>query len=72
MMIDHHTKFGLKKFIGSEDIGKKNIHNFTVTLILNTAIQFTHKFMMKYQQSKFCCKRINSSEDSWNSHILII
>ena len=39
---------------------------FTVTLTLNTAVQFSHMtlwLMMMYHQTKFGCKRIRSQED---------
>ena len=52
-----------------------NILNFAITLTLNTIIQFLHKtfwLMIMHYQTKFGSKRISSSEDIAECHILIL
>ena len=80
MMMHHNTKFGNKLFGCLEDIIPTNsdIWPFIAAVILNELIHiFSHKtqwLMMMYHQTKFCCGRINSSEEKVerNCHILII
>ena len=73
MMMNHHTKFGHKRFRGSEYIVWTtfiDFSTFTVTLTLNAVILFFSLFfhkalwlMIMYHQTKFGSKRFNSSKD---------
>ena len=80
-MMHHHTKAGLQKVQQLRGYGPdKNsvkVLTFAVTLTFSTPPQcifFTRQpsFWCCAFKSKFGCKRINSSEDRAESHILII
>ena len=61
-MMHHHTKFGYKRFGGSDDIGQTNIHWH-----LETLIQISHKtlqLLTMYHKTKSDDKRISISKDT--------
>ena len=73
MMMHHHTKFGYRRFSSWED-SIKMTHSCNLDDDHNRAIQSFHKTiqltMMCHQTKKSGCKRISSSEDILESHIL--
>ena len=78
IMMHHHFKFGYKRFCSWGDIIQKNIHwNFEHfwTLTLTTTEQsnlFTRQFSLHWAiKTKFSRKKISSSDDTLESHILI-
>ena len=80
MIIHYHTKFGKKWLSSSGDTEQTQSDTltfltFAVTLILNIVILFFHRtlwLMMLYYQTKFGCNLTSCSEDTTESHILII
>ena len=75
VMMHYHTKFGDKRFSGSEDIVRTNIHwHFEPSLWpwartqQSIFFQKTLRLMMMYRQTKFGRKRTSSSEDIVESY----
>ena len=71
MMMHHHTKPGYKNVWWFRryclDKHSLTFWTFTVTLTLNTAIQFSHttpRLVTTYHQTKTGCKKISIAEDT--------
>ena len=82
MMLPHHTKFGDSRFSSWGNTLQMNIHwnsepfqwSWSGPQQSNPIFSQDSPvhLMMMYQQTKFSCKRISSSDNILKSHILII
>ena len=80
IMMHHHTESGNKRFSSWGDILQRNIYWNSEPFLWpwpwpqqsNPNFSQTIQLMMMCHQSKFSCKRIISSEDILESHVLII